>query len=230
MKSHLKRLSVPKSWHIQKKGLTFVTRPLPGAHSLSAGMTLSVILKEMLKYAWTMKEVKQLLQTKTLLIDGKRTKEPKTIVGLMDTIELPETKEYYRMLINKKSRLCLISVKKEEAEIKPCKITGKSAIKKGKSQINTHDGRTVLADKNDYKVGDTLILKVPGQEISSHIKLEKGAVVFLVDGKYTGETCVVENIKGKDITLKLGTEVIETLKEFAFVIGKGKPVINVKIE
>jgi len=40
MKNHLKRIATPRTWVIDRKAETFITRPKPGAHSLYFGMSL----------------------------------------------------------------------------------------------------------------------------------------------------------------------------------------------
>ena len=47
-KDHLARLAAPKTWHIDRKSTTFITKPVPGPHGLQSGMPVNVILKEIL--------------------------------------------------------------------------------------------------------------------------------------------------------------------------------------
>lgn len=227
-KSHLKRLAAPKSWPIERKGSVFITKPDPGPHPLSLGMPLGIIIKDALKYAKTKREIKKILQNKNFLVDCVRRKDYRFIVGLMDTLGIPEIKKYYRMTLDKKGTLSLIEIKKDESSIKPCRITGKSKSK-GKTQLNLFDGRNVLIDKDDYKVNDTLIISLPNQEIKKHIKFDKNSLVFLVGGKHVGEVGLVEDIISDKIRYKSKTgEVFETLKRYAFVIGKEKPEIKIE--
>ena len=62
-RDHIKRLAAPKTWQIRTKGLKFITKPAPGPHSLDTGMPLSTLLKEVLNYANTTREVKKILNT-----------------------------------------------------------------------------------------------------------------------------------------------------------------------
>ena len=65
---HLKRIRAPRSWTLkQRKGVTFIARPLPGSHKLSQSVTLNCIVKEMLTYAKTTKEVKLILHQGKIL-------------------------------------------------------------------------------------------------------------------------------------------------------------------
>ena len=55
VKNHLTRLTAPKSWPIRRKGIKFIIRPQAGAHSLKNGISLSLVVRELLKYAKTKK-------------------------------------------------------------------------------------------------------------------------------------------------------------------------------
>ena len=68
-KDHLKRLASPKSWPIKKKGIKWVKRPFPGPHSFKLGLPITIVLREMLCYAKTLKEVRSILNNKEILVD-----------------------------------------------------------------------------------------------------------------------------------------------------------------
>ena len=227
VKRHLKRLVAPKSWKIKRKGITFVTRPNPGMHSKKNSTSINVVLRDMLNYAKTTRDVNVILSKGDILVDGKQIKDHKFAVGLMDLIETPKTKECFRILLDKKGKISIIKIKQEERKIKLCKIVGKSVIKKGKIQINLNDGRNIIIDKNNYNTGDTLVIEVPEQKIKEHLKFEKGVCVYLSGGKHKGESGIVDEIKNNIIKVKSESgEVFETSKKFAFVTGKDKPIIT----
>src|SRR3989344_4386394 len=189
VKKHLKRLAAPKTWHITRKTNTYVTKPRPGPHKLENCMPLGLLLKETLKLANTTREVKKMLNTNEIKIDGKGRKE-------------------------------VVKIKHDEAKSKPAKIVGKTMVK-GKLQLNLYDGKNITADKSDYKVGDSVLLSLPEQKIMKHLKLEKKAAILLTGGKHIGETGHVEDISGTKIIYKDAKgEVVETSKEYAFVIHK----------
>jgi small subunit ribosomal protein S4e len=142
----------------------------------------------------------------------------------MDVISIPKVSAYLRILLNKKGKLFLLPISKEEASIKPCKIRGKKLIK-GKTQLNLFDGKNILVDKDNYKVGDTIIIELPSQKIKEHIAFQKGNLIYLIGGKHTGDVGLIEDIKGNRIVYKKDKSTFETLKEYAFVIGKEKSVI-----
>ncbi len=228
VKNHLKRLNAPRSWPIDRKKTVWIMRPNPGAHKMEYGVPLTIVLREMIKHGKTLREVKQIMHNKEILVDGKMRKDRAHTVGLMDVISIPELKENYRILFTKKGKLNAINIEEKEAKVKLCKISGKSNVK-GKTQLNTQDGRNILAEKDEYKVGDSLVIKIPEQKIDQHLKFEKGAMIYLIGGKHIGETGHIENIERNKIIFKTkDNNVYETLKKFAFVIGKDKPIIKVE--
>jgi len=225
--SHLKRLNAPKTWKIQRRVLTFITRPNPGAHTMALCMPINLVLRDMLTHATTTKEVRTILLAKEALVDGNAVSDKKYQIGLFDTLELPKLSESYRMLIDEKGYLTLLKIDKKEAHIKPCKILNKSVIKGGKVQLNLDGGINIIVEKDSYKTGDSVILDLPSKNILEHIKLEKGAHIFLYAGKHVGDNGVVEDIKQDSISYKLKDgSVVETLKKYAIVIGKDKPAIS----
>ncbi|MEK6943140.1 MAG: 30S ribosomal protein S4e [Nanoarchaeota archaeon] len=224
MVSHLKRMATPKTWHINRKKNKFVTKPAPGPHSSDISLALGTLVKEVFNYAATTREVKKILNANSVKVDGTVRKDFRFPVGIFDTVEFSNGK-HFRLILNKKGKIDTIETSKEESSMKPAKIIGKAMVK-GKVQLNFYDGKNKLAEKNDYKVGDSVMLSLPDQKISKHLKLQKKATIFLTSGKHVGETGKIEDIAGNKIIYKdHNGELVETLKEYAFVIGEDKPLI-----
>ncbi len=226
---HISRLAMPKTWQIKKKGIKYVTKPLPGAHSLNTGIPINIVFRDILKYTKTNREVKNILNNQEVFADGIRRRNPRFIIGLMDTLSIPKIEKYFRVLLNKKNKLILFPIKSAESAIKPCKIIGKKSLKK-KIQLNLYDGKNILVEKTDYKVGDTLLIELPSQKIKDHMPLKKGANVYLTGGKHTGEVGIIDDISVDKIRYKQDKSVFETSKDYAFVIGKEKPMISLPKE
>ena len=89
----------------------------------------------------------------------------------MDVLSIPVSNEYYRMFINKNKKLQLLKTNKDESSIKVCKIIGKTTLKKGLVQLNLFDVRCILVKKDNYKVGESLLLELPSQKIKEHFKI-----------------------------------------------------------
>ncbi len=231
VKNHLKRLAMPRRWKLHRKKTYWITRPLPGAHDHERSVSLETVMKEFIKCANTRREAKNILQRKEVLVDGKKRKELKMPVGLMDVVSIPETGEHHRIILGEKGEIKSTPIKKEESGLKPCKITGKTMIRKGIVQLNLFDSKNITLkddDKRAYSTGDTLLLSLPGLEIKDHFKLEKGAYVYLTGGAHTGKKGRVEEIKEGSIKLKSEDgKSIETAKEYSFVIGNDKASIQI---
>lgn len=222
MSKHLSRIAAPKSWPIKRKFRKWITKQSPGPHSLKTSVPLNVILKEILNYAKTTREVKKSLNK--ILINKIQRNDYRFPVGLFDIIEFPELQEYYTLIYDKKGKFKIIKINKEDAQSKIYKIIGKKIIKNKKIQINLYDGTNLLIKKDEYTVGDSIILK--DKEIVKHLKLQKGAVIFITGGKYIGLTGTIESInKGNSVqrailTFKHKNNILTTLKDHAFVIEK----------
>ncbi len=223
--AHLSRQEAPKGWRIRRKETKWIARPMPGPHPLNKSITVNYLLKELLHYANTTREVKVILNNKDIIINKVVRKNHKFPVGIFDVIELPKTKEYFRLFQDESLRFILHKISKEEAEIKPSKIINKTKLKKGKLQINLSDSRNILVDNDKFKVGDTLILNLNTNSIKSHLKLEKNAKIYLMEGKYTGKSATIENVietknlNPAKIICKSDNKKFETLKKYVFVIG-----------
>ena len=227
-KLHLIRLASPKTWDIKRKGAKFVTKPLPGSHKAETGMAVSTMLKEVFGYASSTREAKKILQGNRIKIDGKVSRNSRSPVGLFDTIEFQNLEECFRIVFTNNGKIDIVKIRKDESSIKPCKIVGKTMVK-GKLQLNLYDGRNIFVDKNSYKVGDTVVISLPEQKISKHLKLDKKSTIYLTGGKHIGEIGIVEDIvQNKIIYRNEEGNVVETSKKYAFVVGENKPAITIR--
>lgn len=231
-RKHLKRFKAPKSWPISPKENKWTVKPAAGPHAIEDSLSLLVVIRDILGLADNSREAKRIINTGKVLVDGRARKDYKYPVGFMDVVEIPASEDFYRVLPDLKGRLTLHPISKENSGFKLCKITNKTTLKKGKTQLNLHDGRNVLVE-DSFSASDVVSLAVPEQEITDNFKFEEGALVLITGGKHIGEigkineininkssnpnTVVVENDKKENFL---------TLKDYAFVIGKDKPAIS----
>lgn len=226
MSEHLKSYFAPNSWKVKKKYIKFISKPNPGPHRMEMSMPLSVIIRDILGYAKSLREVKFILQNKNVEVDGIRRNDPRFPVGLFDVLSFKETGENFRVILDASGKLELIKIDKQETGLKICKIAGKTAIK-GKVQLNLNDGKNIVTDDPQYKVGDCVLLELSDKaKIKEKISLDKNALIYLTGGKHIGMTGKVVDIIGNRILYKADEAVIETLKDVAFPVGKDKPLIK----
>lgn len=228
----LKRLLVPRFWKVPKKINTWAVSPRPGPHPKFESIPLQVILRDILKVAETGKEAKTIIKKGEIFVDGRARKDHAFGVGLMDAIAIPKIKKYFRIVPTDKG-LILKEISEKESKTKLCRIEDKTILKKGKVQLNFHDGRNLLVSKDIYKTGDSLLLELPEQKIAQHVKLENGSMVLIIKGKKSGKLVEVKEIlvsRSKEpnrVICKLDNQSIEVLKDYVFVVGKDKPLVTV---
>jgi small subunit ribosomal protein S4e len=227
----LKRLRAPSFWKIQKKATKWTVSPRPGPHKKFESIPLQIIARDILKLAETGKEAKSIIKKGEILVDGRKRKDHGYPVGLMDVVAIPRIKKYYRVLPTEKG-LELVEIGEGEADKKICGIKNKTSVRKGKIQLNLHDGKNLLVDKDVYKTGDSLLLKLPEQKILEHIKLEKGNMGLIVKGKNSGkvvrikEMVVIKSKEPSKVICELENKEMEVLKDYVFVVGRQEPAIK----
>lgn len=230
----LKRLAAPRSWPIARKTKKrFVLHLAPGPHGGEA-LPLGVIIRDMLRYVDNIRELKLLLRSRTVTVDGRVRRSPNFPVGLMDVLGIGT--EYYRLLPFR-AGLRLHSISADEANIKPLKIVRKCFIRGNRQQIGGHDGRTLLVQDPSLKTGDVLIYDLKQGKIKEVIKFAPGATALITNGKNTGLVGVLEELtitKGPQpnrVRLRVDQRSVETLKDYVFVIGQPgqKPAISLGV-
>ncbi len=219
------RKSISSGYGKERK---WIVAQKPGMHPKSYSIPLLLLVRNLLSYADNAKETKSLINRGEILVDKKPRRDYQFVVGLMDVVEIPKTKEQFRVLPGRKG-LILKKIDGKESEIKLCKILDKRTLKKGAMQLNLHDGSNILVDKGAYKTNDTVILKLPERKIEETLKFDKGATVMVVKGRHSGKTGKIKEILKATISRKSLTTVddLQTLTDYVFVIGADKPAITV---
>ena len=229
--NHLKRLNMPRSWALPRKTSIWVTRPTPGAHNLELCMPISLVIRDVLGYARSTREVRHILHNGHALVDGRICKDTRRGVGLMDVLTLGE--EHFRCMLDLNGRLRYAQISAEEAAWKIARIEGKSTIKGGKTQLNLHDGRNIIVDDaNQYNTGDSLKIALPEQTIIEHIKFTEGVRCYLVGGTHIGEVAAMKEriVKRSSMPNEVSFEDFGTTEVNVFAIGDSNmPITEVKV-
>lgn len=234
MGDHLKRLNAPDSWHIAKKTTKFITKTAPGPHNANA-MPITVWLRDHMGLVRNLKEVKQILRQKDVIINGKICRDPKLGIGIFDIIALPKINKYYRILRDKNGRHVSIPIDAESAKTRLCKITNKTTVTGGKVQLNMRDGSNVLAD-NTYKSGDSIVLSLEPENrfrIIDHFPFAVGNMAMVIGGRHSGKVARIldiVNVPGSvpnKIILRdeaTGTT-FDTISPYIYMVGTKTPAI-----
>ena len=229
MSTQMKRLAAPRSWPLKRKITVWVTKQSPGPHSIERSLPAAVVLRDMLKVCDTAKEAKRVIGNREILIDGRPLRSHKMPIGFMDVISIPKMNVNYRMLLTDKGKLTLVAISDEEAKWKLCRLQNKTTVRDGKIQLNLHDGRNIVIDKNEHKTGDVLKIELDGQKISSSYALGAGSLAMIVEGPHAGRTAVISECitrRGPGPNVVRFEDGTETVNDHVFVIGTKKPAIK----
>src|SRR5512133_1067459 len=234
MSDHLKRLNAPDSWHIAKKTTTFITKTAPGPHNANA-MPIAVWLRDHMDFARNMKEIKQILRQKDVIVNGRPCRDPKMGVGIFDIVSLPKINKYYRILRDKDGRHVSIEIDAEAAKTRLCKIKNKTTITGGKVQLNMRDGSNLLAD-NTYKSGDSIVLSLEPEtrfKIVDHFPFAVGNMAMIIGGKHSGKVARITDIIKVPgsvpnkivLTDEASGATFDTIAPYIYMVGTKTPAI-----
>jgi len=234
MADHLKRLNAPDSWHIAKKTKKFITKTAPGPHNANA-MPIAVWLRDHMGFARNVKEVRQILHQKDVIVNGRPCSDAKMGIGIFDIISLPKINKFYSILRDKNGRHVSIEIDAEAAKTRLCKIKNKTIVPGGKVQLNMRYGANLLAD-NTYKAGDTIILSLEPEtrfKIVDHFPFAVGNMAMVTGGRHSGKVArIVDIVKipgsvpNKIILEDETTKTrFDTIEPYIYMVGKQKPAI-----
>lgn len=232
MSKHLKRLAAPRVLRIPRKERALTIRAAPGPHRFEQAIPLGLLVRDYLGLCDTYKEARKIVSNGDVLVDGVKRKNYKFPCGMMDVISIPKMRKYVRILYDRKGKLTLVPISESDAEWKLCRIKNKTVIKGKKVQLNLHDGKNKLVEKDEYKTGDVLKLSFKESKIDEVYKFEKGTVTMITGGTHVGEIASIEEIqvvassKPNLVVLK-GENEFSTIAEYVFPIGKTKPAITI---
>jgi len=229
----LKRQMAPLFWGITRKNKRFVITVRPGSHPKNNSIPTAVFLRDTLKIVSTLREAKFAIYGGKVSVDGVKRKSLHHSIGLMDVVELENVPDVYRLVPQDGQVLKPLKIDQSEKTKKLSKVTSKTSIKDGKTQLGFHDGRSMISD-TDVNVGDSCLIEIPKQKILDVVKLEQGCQAIVIRGANAGQVGTVDKIeKGafslpRRVLLSLGERKIEIPTDMVMAVGKDKPVIQVR--
>jgi small subunit ribosomal protein S4e len=207
--AHLKRYAAPDSWHVSKKTTTYVVKTAPGPHNDSA-MPVAVWLRDHMSLAMTMREARQILNSGSVIINGKACKDPKRGIGVFDIISVPTIGKHYRILMDKRGRFRSIEISPEDAKTRLAKIRDKTVISGGRVQLNLLFGANIIAD-NSYRPKDSVVLTLTEAEgkkrfaILDHFPFAVGNMAMIIGGRHWGASAGLSRSKKRSAPSRTGS-------------------------
>lgn len=229
----LKRIASPRSWDISRKAHRFVFKPTPGTHSIESSYPLGVVVRDLAQMAGRSKELKFMMKTGKVLVDGKERRTSAFPVGLFDLVSVPAEGVDFRLVPSPKG-LVLAKVEGKEASRKLCSIHTKTKVRGGHIQYGLHDGRSLLDDQLGLSPGDAILLEVPSQKVLTQAKLAKGSVGLVLSGDRAGQLGKIAEVKAgkvsreKMVRIALPSGEAEIPSRLVFPVGSDKPLITVE--
>ena len=229
----LKRQMAPMFWGINRKEKRFVITVRPGSHPKNNSIPSAVLLRDTLNHVETLREAKSSIYGGKVKVDGVIQKSLHHSIGLMDVVELEGTTDIYRLVPKDGQILVPIKIDAKEKTKKLVKVKSKTTNKGGKTQLGFHDGRTIITD-TDVNVNDVCLLQIPEQKILDVIKFAKNSQVIITRGINAGRVGTINEIKlgtftlPKRISLLIDDNTVEIPANITMLIGKEKPIIQIK--
>ena len=237
---HLKRMPAPAFWPLHRKEFQWAPKPIAGPHPAEKCLPLMLIVRDMLHYAKNAREAKIILAEGRIKVDGKVRREPKYPVGLMDVIEVPDAKSFFRILPSPSRGLDLVKISKEESSFKLCRVENMTTVRGGHIQLNLHDGRNILMKARDYggsveepfEALDTIQLALKDRKILKRLKFREGSYAIVTSGRNIGKSGKVVRFE-EATAARPGIVTVEgaqgqtfqTTDDYVFIVGDEKPQI-----
>ena len=228
----LKRQLAPRFWQVNRKSARFILNTMPGPHTRKFSYPIGVVLRDLLHVCSNIREVKRSLNKGLISVDGKMIRHPNFPIGLMDTLEIKPSNQFYRFVPSNGIPLFPIKINSDEKNVKLEKIKSKVTSKENLYQYCLHDGRTFLS-KESYNVNDTCLIDLPKFGIKNHVQLKVGCTVIVTRGENAGNIGKVEEIKTgsfslpKRVLVSMGEKTVELPIDIVMAIGVDSSLIQV---
>lgn len=231
-RNRLKSLAAPRTWSIPRKGSRFTFKPAPGPYPIYASYPLGVVVRDLSSMASRSKEVKYLVKSGKLLVDGKERHSPRFPLGLFNIVSVPLEGADFRLVPSPRG-LVLARVGGAETTRKLCRVRTKTKVRGGHIQYGLHDGRSILDDGLGLSPGDAILLEVPSQKVLGLVKLAEGSVGLVLSGERAGQHGKIVDVKKGTISrermvkISLPSGEAEIPSRLVFPVGTDEPVITV---
>jgi small subunit ribosomal protein S4e len=228
----LKRQLAPRFWQVNRKSARFILNTMPGQHTRKYSYPIGVVLRDLLHVCSNTREVKRSLNKGLITIDGKMVHHPNFAIGLMDTVEIKPSKQFYRFVPSNGLPLFPIKINLSEKNLKLEKVKSKVTLKNNLYQYCLHDGRT-FQSKEHYNVNDTCLINLPQFDIKNHVQLKEECSVIVTRGENAGNIGKVKEIKTgsfslpKRVLVSMGEKTVELPIDLVMAIGVDSSLIQV---
>ena len=192
---HQRRSEIIRGLPLPRKGTKYIARAI---NYSSRSVSVAVALRDMLKLASTMREVKHMVHNKMLMLNGRPVFDAHQPILPLSIFHADKS---YKLTILPTGRF---SFEETKDTTRSATIIGKVAIGPKKFQYGLYDGATIAAPEG-MRVGDTVIIDFKNK-ITKHIPLEKGRKAFVISGSNVGKHGSIAHVEGALVTIQLTHE------------------------
>lgn len=233
---HLKRINAPRHWLLDKLSGVWAPRPSPGPHKLRECLPMIIMIRNRLKYALTAREVKMIVKSRHIRVDGKVRTDTKFPLGFQDVVTINRTGEHFRLIYDTKGRFSLVRIPVTDAYWKLLKVRKKALGSRGIPYIVTHDGRTIPYPNPKIKINDTIKYDFMKGKILDIAPMRDGATIMVTGGRNIGRVGVLEKTEAHPGSFDIvyikdsAGHNFATRKDNIFVLGSGqKPFVKLPL-
>lgn len=162
---------------------------------------------------------------KAIKVDGKVRTDPNYPAGFMDVVEIPKSRDQFRLVFDTKGRFVLHRISDEEKKFKLCRVKKYEISKKKIPLLVTNDGRTIRYPDPAIDVDDTIKVDIETGKIIGHLPFQVGSMCMITKGRNTGRVGHIGHIERHPGAFDIvnirdaNGEVFSTRLENVFVIG-----------
>ena len=228
-KTVLKSVNTPKTWRIPRKKNTFITRPNAGSHGFEYGMSIDTFMKYYFELADNSREVRYMINNKSILRNGIAVKDRKEQIGLFDVISFPALKEDYRVSLTEARKLTLVEIPTKEADNLIMKLVSKKVLKKDTVQLNFEFGRNLIVTEKEakkYTTKGSVVYSASKKKITNFFAFEEKNTCFVIAGAHSGKVVTIESFKDENALVKTDEGEVLVNKKFLVVVGKAKAEVT----
>jgi small subunit ribosomal protein S4e len=193
------------------------------------------VVRDLADMADSAKEIRYVVKTGKVLVDGKTRRSTSFPLGLFDVVTVPAEGISFRLVPSTKG-LKLSKIGSSESTKKLCSINSKTKISGGHIQYGLHDGRSILDDQLGLSPGDAILLEVPSQKVLDKVKLAKGSVGLVLSGDRAGQQGKIVDVKKGTISRERMVKIslpggdAEIPSRLVFPVGQEQPLTTVGVQ
>lgn len=211
----MKRIAMPKTWPISRKGKPRLIIEPRGSTKYS--LPVMVIMRDVLKIVKTRNEAEKVLHEGSILVNNKIVHDAAYPVSIFDVVSIPKIKKYYVLLL-RREKLALKEISEKDSFIKIFKVIGKKILNKKKMQFNLFGGKNLISNL-DAMVNDSVVWDLKEDKIVKHLPLRENAKIFITAGKNSGlEGAVIKKDAGV-LTIKIQEKILKIPGRSVWVVG-----------